>query len=135
MNETWVKTATIKAKVLSSRLIHKDINYPYNNKVELIVLVKEISYTGPCECKNSKIEFEDFSKKTVFHVTDHNYNDNFVGPALDLVRGDIITFSVVNDGYCRYHFTSLKCEGGTFYGLEGITEIIENNSEEPSSSQ
>ena len=121
MKNLYLRKATIKAKVLETRIISKD-------EVELQVLIKKIEYetinrdTG--KCKNGKIELEDFSERGAFIARNWMCGPNFTYIASQLVRDDVIVFSIMHNGGDKYLFTSLRFDYDFCKGSVGILSLI-----------
>ena len=125
MNEFTLSKATIKAKVLKSVPISE-------HKTKLHVLIKELEYeitnNNPdnYEIKTGGIVFEDYSKRGIFLVCDHNImRDRFACIARQFIRNDIISFSIISDKKGGYCFTSLNLDNDFYEGSEGIFALIE----------
>ena len=116
MENLNLKTATVKAKVLSSKSFDKGI-------VELMVLVKEITYTC-ADNTAGKVEFENFEHKAIFYVRDAQDCDTFVFRALKLVRDEVITFSIKGESMYKYRFTSLNAEKENYIGINGLASLV-----------
>lgn len=122
MKDFSLMNATIKAKVLESVYISE-------HRAAIHVLIKEVEYElinfNTCERKSGKIMLKDFSERAKFYVCDRQVNDLFASTAHQLVRGDVIVFSILNSPSNGYNVTSLKFDYDFYVGSDGVLALIE----------
>ena len=117
-----VTSAEIRAKVCSVKPIDRF-------EWELIVLIKEISYTQKQQSsKNTqkgKVMFNDFYHKTTFNFNPDITDDRYLETKISrLTNGDIINFSVEKSEQ-DYRFLSLEVENETPFGKDDLKYIVE----------
>ena len=126
MEKNELQRALVKAKVL---------NVTGGETPQLLVLVKEFSYTKLGGQKSGKIVFDDYSHQMAFYVKDENlsWDENKSSKKVSrLVYGDIITFFVMQDeasgcyGFTLYE-VERKHESGQPYGvgMKGLAQLVD----------